>query len=34
MRKFISKNPFTGKILKEYPFISDADLDKKIQLAA
>lgn len=33
MRRFLSRNPYTGKILKEYPFISDAELDQKIQLA-
>lgn len=33
MRKFISKNPFTGKILNEYSFLSDAELDAKIERA-
>ena len=33
MRKILSKNPFTGKIHQEFDFISNAELDKKIQRA-
>lgn len=30
MRKFISRNPFSGKILKEYEFLTDSEVDQKI----
>jgi succinate-semialdehyde dehydrogenase len=33
MRKFLSRNPFTGKVLKEYDFVTDSELDAKIQRA-
>lgn len=31
MRRFISRNPYTGKVLREFEFISDTELDKKIE---
>lgn len=33
MRRFISRNPYTGKILKEYDFLTNAQLDDKIAKA-
>ena len=31
IRKFISRNPFTGGIIKEFDFISSAELESKLQ---
>jgi acyl-CoA reductase-like NAD-dependent aldehyde dehydrogenase len=33
MRKFISRNPYTGKVLKEFDFLTDSQLDAKIERA-
>lgn len=33
MRRFVSRNPYTGKILKEFDFLSNAQLDEKIAKA-
>jgi len=33
MRRFISRNPYTGKILKEFEFVTNAQLDEKIARA-
>jgi len=31
LRKFISRNPFSGKLIKEFDFISQAELEQKLQ---
>ena len=31
MRRILSRNPFSGKIYQEFDFISDKDLNAKIQ---
>lgn len=31
MRKFVSRNPFTGNTIKEFEFLSDAQVKEKIQ---
>jgi acyl-CoA reductase-like NAD-dependent aldehyde dehydrogenase len=33
MRKFVSRNPYTGKILKEFDFLTNSQLDEKISKA-
>ena len=34
IRKFISRNPFSGKLIKEFDFVSQSELDQKLQKVA